>query len=438
MATKKKTNSGKNTGKSASPAKGVSELDSLFHSLGRIEIVLLVGGVLLLLVLIYTIQSILSPFLVLGALLFLLYPLRRYALAKNLMSLSIVLFSLWFLYTISDILVPFIVSLLLAYILNPVVTKLQQWHIPRWLTAIVLILLSISVIALAMFFILPIAVTQLEDMLNVGSKTVEEFMSTVWKSQVVAILERYGVSVQEMKNALSIYLVPRLEDILRHVLRWMLAFTSSLSTFVTQLFYVILIPFLTFYVLTDFPKIIHRFKMLFPHRKRDKVSEFLSEADELIGRYLRGAITVAFLQGILVIALFSVFQIKYALLLGIIAGALDLVPYVGLIVTMLLSAIVAAFSEPPVLPKVISAITSIGILHLLEVMLLGPRIIGSKIGLHPLVIILSLLIFSYFLGFIGLLIAVPSSALIILSIRAWEAHKRGIPLSQYHSIEPEA
>ncbi len=433
MAGKGKAKAGKTTLGNAA-----SELDSLVHSLGRIEIVLLVGGVLLLLVLIYTIQDILSPFLALGALLFILYPLRRYSIAKNLMSLSIVLFSLWFLFTISDILVPFVISLLLAYILNPVVSKLQQWHIPRWLTAVVLILLSISVILLAMFFILPIAVTQLEDMLNVGSKTVEEFMSTVWKSQVVAVLERYGVSVQEMKNALSIYLVPKLEDILREALRWMLALMSSLSTFAIQLFYVIIIPFLTFYVLTDFPKIIHRFKMLFPHRKRDKVSEYLSEADELIGRYLRGAIAVAFLQGVLVIALFSVFEIKYALLLGIIAGALDLVPFVGLIITMLLSAIVAAFSEPPVLPKVISAITSIGILHLLEVMLLGPRIIGSKIGLHPLVIILSLLIFSFFLGFIGLLIAIPATALIILSIRGWEAHKRGIPLSQYHSIESEA
>lgn len=427
----------KNGGRATDSNRNVGELEALFQSLGRFEIVLLVGGVLLLLVLIYTIQSVLSPFLVLGALLFLLYPLRRYALARNLMGLSIGLFLLWFLYTISDILLPFAISLLLAYLLNPVVSQLQQWHVPRWLSSLVLILLSLALIGLGLFFVLPVAVAQLEDMLNVASQTVEEFMRGLWQSRLVEVLERYGVSIQELKTALGTYLVPKLEDILRGALKGMLALMSSITTVMTQIFYLVLIPFLTFYILADFPKIVHRFKMLFPHRRRDKVGEFLSEADELIGRYLRGAITVAVLQAVLVMALFSVFQIKYALLLGIVAGVLDLVPYVGLIATMVLSAIIAAFSDPPVLPKVISAITSIGILHLLEVMLLGPRIIGSKIGLHPLIIILSLLVFSYFLGFLGLLIAVPATALIILSVRGWEASKRGIPLSQYHSIESE-
>jgi len=100
---------------------------------------------------------------------------------------------------------------------------------------------------------------------------------------------------------------------------------------------------------------------------------------------------------------------------------------------MAVGAIVAAFSDPPTAPKVISAIFSIGILHLLEVTLLSPRIVGSKVGLHPLLIIFSLLVFAYFFGFIGLLIAVPCSALIILGVREWEASRRGIPLNQYHS-----
>jgi predicted PurR-regulated permease PerM len=413
------------------------EFDTLFQSLGRLEIVLLTGGVLLLLVLIYTIHTILSPFLALGAVLFLLYPLRRYAIAKNLMWLSIILFGLWFSYTISDILAPFLLSMLFAYILNPVVNKCADWRIPRWVTSLFLILLVVGLFILSLLFILPIAFGQLEDMLNVVSKTVEDMNQWFWQSDAMKALERYGVSVEEAKAALSTYLVPRLEDVIRSTLKGMLALVSSVSQVLTQLFYIILVPFLTFYLLTDFPKIVHRFKMLFPHRRRQKVSEFLSEVDAIIGRYLRGALTVALLQGILIVALFNVFQIKYALLLGILAGVLDLVPYVGLIIIMVVSSLVAAFSEPPVLPKVISAITSIGILHLLEVMLLGPRIIGSRIGLHPLLIILSLLVFSYFLGFVGLLIAVPTTALIILSIREWEASRRGIPLREYHSIEAD-
>jgi len=212
---------------------------------------------------------------------------------------------------------------------------------------------------------------------------------------------------------------------------------SSLSRVATQVLYVIMVPFLTFYILTDFPKISHRFLMLIPSRRRARIGEYLQRADEVIGRYLRGALLVAFMQGIMVTLLFSLFGIKYALLLGITAAVLDLVPYFGLIITMVVAAVVAAFSDPPTAPKVVSAVLSIGVLHLLEVTLLSPRIVGSKVGLHPLLIIFSLLIFAFFLGFIGLLIAVPCTALIVLGVREWEASRRGIPLSHYHSSSPE-
>ena len=411
--------------------------ESLFQSMGRIEVVLLVGAVLLLLVLIYTIQTILSPFLALGAILFLLFPMRRYALARSLMWLSSILFGLWFLYTVSSIMAPFLLSLVIAYLLNPVVGRFEGWRIPRWITSLVLILLVVGVIVLVLFFVMPIAVAQFESMLDALSGVFTEFREWLWSSRMANILERYGVSAEELRTTLSKELAPRFEDILRNLLQGMLTVVSSLSRFVTQIIYVIMVPFLTFYILTDFPKITHRFLMLIPSRKRDRMGEYLSRADEVIGRYLRGAILVAFLQGVLVTFLFSLFGIKYALLLGILAALLDLVPYFGLILTMILAGIVAAFSDPPTAPKVISAMASVGILHLLEVTLLSPRIVGSRVGLHPLLIILSLLIFAYFLGFIGLLIAVPVTALIILGVREWEAEQRGIPLSQYHTIDPE-
>jgi len=404
--------------------------------MGRIEIVLLVGAVLLILVLIYTIQTILSPFLVLGTILFLLFPMRRYALARNLMWLSISLFALWFIDTVSSILAPFVVSLVIAYLLNPVVTSLEGWKFPRWVSSLILILLVVGVITLVLFFVLPIAVAQFESMLEALSGVFSGFRDWLWKSRMANVLERYGVSAEELQATLTKELAPRFEDILRNLLQGILNVVSSLSKFVTQIFYVIIIPFLTFYILTDFPKISHRFLMVIPSRQRARAGEYLNRADEVIGRYLRGALLVAFLQGVLVTLLFSLFGIKYALLLGITAALLDLVPYFGLIITMILAGIVAAFSDPPTAPKIASAVATVGILHLLEVTLLAPRIVGSRVGMHPLLIILALLLFFYFLGFVGLLIAVPMTALIILAIREYEAGRRGIPLSHYN-VTPE-
>jgi len=397
---------------------------SMFSSLGRIEVVLLVGGVLLLLMLIYTIQSILSPFLVLGAILFLLFPLRQYILARNLMWLAAILFGLWFLHEVSPILAPFVVSLVFAYILAPLVDVFERWRVPRWLTSLVLLFLFVAGIVLAVFFILPVAVAQLEGVLDAVSSVISDWRSTLWNSNIVRLLQRYGIPANDLRSILSNQLTPRLEDILKTLFSASASLLSSISGVLTQIFYLILVPFLTFYMLTDFPKISHRFKMLFPRPVRDKVALGMEQADELIGHYLRGALTVAILQGFTVSVIFSIFGIKYALLLGLLAAVLDLVPYFGLIITMLISMLVASFSDPPVVPKIIFALGSVGALHLFEVAFLSPRIVGSKVGLHPLLIILALLVFMQFLGFVGLLVAVPATALLIQITKEWEKGRR--------------
>jgi predicted PurR-regulated permease PerM len=412
--------------KSTKPQEQQKELkwDSVFASLGRIEIVLLVGGVLLLMVLIYTIHSIVSPFLVLGAMLFLLYPLRRYVLARNLMWLGIVLFALWFVNSILPILAPFIVSFLFAYMLNPLVDRLNKWKIARWVSSLVIILLFLSAIALIIFFVLPIALTQFEGVLESLAKLTNEYSDALWNSKLVVILEQYGITSTELRNTFASHLTPRFEDILKAVLSGLGTLMSSISGFITQIFYIALVPFLTFYFLTDYPKITYRFQMLFPKNMRDRVSDYMTKADELVGHYLRGVLLVAALQGTIIAVLFSVIGIKYALLLGLLGALFDLIPYFGLAAILVLSAIAAFFSEEPALLKVAFAVGSIGFLHILEVVFLSPKIVGSKVGLHPLLLILSLLVFMYMLGFVGLLIAVPTTALIILFIRDWEERRR--------------
>lgn len=407
--------------------------DSLFQSLGRIEIVLLIGAILLLLVLIYSIQSVLSPFLLLGAILFLLYPLRGYSLAKKIMWLSVILFGIWFVSSISSLLAPFAVSLVLAYVMNPIVERFEQWGVPRWVTSMILILILLGLIVLFFFLVLPVVLTQVEGILDSLSKLIVDFNAFVWNSSMVRALEKYGVSGDEVRNTITSQFTPKLEDILKNLVRGMLLLASSIGNLVTQIFYVVLVPFLTFYLLSDLPKIRHRFTMLFAQRYRDRVESYLNTADEVIGLYLRGAVTVALLQGVIIATIFSIVGIKYALMIGVVAAILDLIPYFGLIITMALAALVSMFSDPPVLPKVLFAILSIESLRIFETMYLSPRIVGSKIGLHPLLVIFSILVFFYFLGFLGLLIAVPTTALMITFVKEWEAMRKGMPPGVYHT-----
>jgi len=192
---------------------------------------------------------------------------------------------------------------------------------------------------------------------------------------------------------------------------------------VSRIINLVIIPFLAFYVLKDFPLIKHRAKMLFPQAKRARAQEYYKRIDELLGRYIRGAITVAFINAVLVASFFWIFGIQYPLVMGIVAGVLDLIPYFGLIIMLLLSIVVAFYSGAPVPAHIILAASTIAGLHVLEAAVLSPKIIGSKVGIHPALLILSLLIFSFFLGFIGLLIAVPTTAILILLFREWQEAK---------------
>ncbi|MFH0992548.1 MAG: AI-2E family transporter [bacterium] len=407
--------------------------DALFNSLGGIELVMIVGAILLLLLLIYTIQNILSPFLILGAILFLLFPLRGYSIVKKIMWLSVILFAIWFVVTISSLLAPFVFAMVLAYVMNPIVDKTETWGVPRWVSALILILLLIGIITLILFLVLPVALSQFQGILDSLSKLFSDFNNWLLNGEAVKVLQKYGISSQELRKTLETSFAPKLENILKNLFESIITLISSVGGLVTQIFYVVLVPFLTFYILADFPKIIHFILNLIPHIYRDRVSEYARLGDQVIGLYLRGILTIAFLQGILVFVAFSLVGIKYSLMLGVLAAALDLVPYFGLIITMVVSIVVASMSDTHTLEKVLFVMLWVEGLRLAETMYLSPKIVGTKVGMHPLLIIFSILVFYFFLGFLGLLIAVPTTALIILLVREWEANKRGIPLSKYHS-----
>ncbi|MGA7162183.1 MAG: AI-2E family transporter [Bacteroidota bacterium] len=393
-------------------------------AINTVDAIIFTAGIALFLYLIYIIRDIASPFIVLGAILFLLYPLRANIMARKIMWLSVLLFSFWFLYSIVGILAPFAVAMLFAYILHPLITKVETWGIPRWASSLVIILCGIAVLIVVVLLVLPIAFTQFSGILEAASMITNDFTNWMFSHKMEVSLQRYGISTQQLRDMLTTSFAPRLEVIMKGLLEGAFGLVSGLSTVVTRIVNMVIIPFLSFYVLKDFPLIRHRVKMLLPRAKRGQASEYYASVDELLGRYIRGAITVAAINAVLVTVFFSIFGIQYPLVLGIVAGVLDLIPYFGLIIMLVLSVIVASFSASLVAGHMILAASTIGALHIFEAAVLSPKIIGSKVGIHPVLLILSLLVFSFFLGFIGLLIAVPTTAIIIMFVREWERRKK--------------
>lgn len=388
------------------------------------ETILLIGGIILLLLLVYSIFPLITPFVLLGSILFLMYPLRHQPLSRTVMWLAVVLFILWFSYSLAGVLFPFIVAFLIAYLMNPLLNRLQRWGIARWVSALIIILIVFGAVVTFLVFIMPIAFGQFQGIIDGISGIVGDVMSFIQQRRIFETLAKYGFPIERFQSLLTDKFTPRLETILKSLLEGAFSVVSSVSTLVTHIVNAVIIPFLAFYMMKDFPIIMHRFKMMVPRSRREMIAEYAVKVDTLFGRYLRGAITVAFIHGILASVLLWMSGIRFPLILGIVAGVLSLIPYFGLLTSLCVSLLVALFSGEPVVLKILFVLITFAFLQVLEFSVLSPNILGKQIGLHPVLMILTLLVFGYFLGFVGLLIAVPTTAIVIMLVKEWELRRK--------------
>jgi predicted PurR-regulated permease PerM len=243
--------------------------------------------------------------------------------------------------------------------------------------------------------------------------------------RLFAALQEYGIPVERMEEAFREQLTPRIETILTSLFEGVFGVVSSISSVALQVINAVIIPFLAFYLLKDFPAISERFYRFFPAGHRERMRAIMGTIDGIMGRYFRGAIVVAIIQGTISATVLWMLGVQYALMLGVMTAILNFIPYLGLVASLVVASLVALFSGEPVVTKVIGVAVLYLSQKLLEATVLGPKIIGAQVGLHPVVLILCLLVFGYFLGFVGLLIAVPMTALILALYDEWETGREG-------------
>lgn len=390
-----------------------------------LDVVVITAGLVLVVLLLYTIQILISPFLILGTILFLLYPLRDSMVARNIMFLSVVLFFLWFIYTIDEILAPFLLSLFFAYLLHPMVSKLENsWKVPRWTSALFIILCAIAVVIVLLILGLPHIIGQFEGILQAIGVISTQFVEWVLDADYMNVLNKYGVSTDQLRSLLTTTIAPRVEDILKGLLKGTFGIVSGLQVILTGIVNIVIIPFLTFFLLKDFPIVRHRIKMMIPRKRREQSVTFYHRVDHILGRYIRGTTIIAIIDAITVSFGLWIIGIQYPLVLGILSGLMFFIPYFGFLTILSVSTFVASLSMGVVALPVITTVSFLATLHIIEVYVLTPKLIGGSIGLHPVLLILSLFVFGYFLGFIGLLIAIPAAAILIVSVKEWETNRK--------------
>jgi predicted PurR-regulated permease PerM len=348
------------------------------------------------------------------------------------------------LHALRGVLTPVFAAFLIAYLLSPFVDRLEARRIPRALAILLLLGMLLGVIGLVLVLVLPGVLRDLAGFVRDLPRYTAEGLARAepW-------LARYGVRIPHSFNeALTQYQLDTQELARRAVapagavMRFIVGGTSSVFGALGTLF---VVPVVAFYLLFDFHRITAGAASLVPKRWRDTAVAIAREIDETLAHFVRGQLIVMAVLGGLYAAAFSALGVRLAVPIGFVAGALAFIPYVGS-ATALVSALVLTFVDFDGWERVIGVLAAYVVIQMLEGLVITPRVIGDKVGLSPLWVLLALLAGAELFGFLGVLLALPTAAVlkifVVRALRAYRASRLygddGTPTAEAPAVPPPA
>lgn len=373
----------------------------------------------------YATRSVLNPVLLFGLLWAVLSPFRHRDGYTAFVVVAAVVTAIWLLSSTGSLLAPFLLAVVLAYVLDPAVDALERRGVGRAASIVLLAVPALGILALGLLFAIPAAVQQLGEVARQAPVFLDRLVA--WLEAVQERLLRLDLPlldeerlIERVRGIDSASVVAFLEGRRAALASWIwggvLGVGRGLGFFFTALGYVALTPVLTFYLLRDWDAITQRLENLIPPARRAAIVSFASECDRMVARYLRGQVTVALVIGILTGVGLWIARFPYAATLGLIVAIFSVVPYLGLVLS-LVPAIFIAFVSGNVGVSLLKVAVVYGVAQLLEATVVSPRIVGGSVGLHPVLVLLALAFAGFFFGFVGLLIAVPAAAVAKLLVR---------------------
>lgn len=321
--------------------------------------------------------------------------------------LTVAVILLFTAYFLKSTLIPFLVSALLAYVGNPAVEKMEKWRIPR---ALGVSLVFTAFLGLVLFFAL-VLLPPFERQLGVLVRQLPQGIKILDSYLHAALGHRIPAGHKFDISSAIAFFGKHLSD---------LNFTSIIMTSISSSgmvifevgFYLVLVPVLTFYLMRDWASILRGVESLVPRWALADVKEAARMVDVRLGGFMFGQLLVMVtLAGYYMLALWLV-GLKSALLIGLIAGFINFVPYLGFFVGLLLAGI-SLLAEGPTVGLLIGVVIVFVLGKILEDVILEPVLVGDRVGLHPVGIIFAIFAGGQILGFWGILLAVPAAALFV-------------------------
>jgi predicted PurR-regulated permease PerM len=351
-------------------------------------------------------------------------PTQKYVAAW----ITIALLAALALWALGRVLTPFIVAAVLAYALTPLVDRLDdlgRGRMPRVLAVVIVELLLLVTLVLLALMIVPVLAKEIPLI-----REQLPFLFDKLNATITPWLEQLGINIAldlaSIKSQIVRYLSANFEEALGSVFS-SLKVGGGVALIVVG--YAVLIPVALFYLLLDWKQVVARVLELVPPRARPGVDSFTDEADQVLGQYLRGQLLVMVTMAVFYSTGLALFGLDLALPIGVFTGLAMFVPYIGFGIGLVL-AIIAGILQFASIKALIMVAAVYGTGQVIEGFYLTPRLVGQRIGLHPLVVIFALLAFAQLFGFVGVLVALPASAILFVAIRRLRAGYMGSKLYQ--------
>ena len=325
---------------------------------------------------------------------------------------------------LAPVLTPVAAALVLSYLLDPIVTRLEiRFKVPRWRGSALLFVVALGLISALLVIVVPIMVREIQAFSESVPGYVQKIRSTLlpWIESTFSvtvprtfheITEQFGADAK----ALASKALAPLGGMAGKVVQRASAMFSAVGTLV-------LIPIFTFYFLPKFPGIVAGAQELIPRRYLGWVQETGKDIDKVLAAWIRGQLMVIGILAVLYAVGLSIAGVKMAVLIGLLTGCLAFIPYVGVIVGVVL-AVGVCLLEYTGPGQIIGVVAVFAVVQTLEGLVITPRVVGEKVGLGPVGVLLALMIGGQLFGFVGILLAVPVAASVVIVLkRAIAAYK---------------
>lgn len=344
---------------------------------------------------------------------------------------ALLLLAGWLVYLLAPILTPFLIAAFLAYIGDPLVDRLEDRGWSRTVAVAVVFLVMTLIAAVLILAVAPVLQRQIVQLAQVLPQYIDAVIKYFepWFTEL-ATAEGQKLDAMTVSGWLTGHW-----DTASGVVSNLLAYaTRSGGVLAAWLANLLLIPIVTFYLLRDWDEFIAGISHLLPRDLEPEIAHIARDADLRLSAFLRGQLLVMFVLGAVYSIGLWLAGVKFALLIGMLAGIVSFVPYLGFIVGIVVASVAVLMqTHDPVQLIPVAAVFGVG--QVIEGMFLTPLLVGDKIGLHPVAVIFAVLAGGQLFGFLGVLLALPVAAVLAVIVR--DLHRRYIDSAIYKPKEPK-